>query len=85
MQLSSLDYGIVCINKRVTYITIAVVTSTHDCLFERYTFDLDLPKSCPVAHFIRSTVPCIVKKPIPSTYYTAQRNSPLVSRAPVPL
>ena len=44
MQLSSLAYGIVCINKRVTYITNDLLTSNHDCVFERYPYDLDLPK-----------------------------------------
>jgi len=47
MQLSSLDYGIVCINKRVTYKTIAVLMSKHDCVFECYTYDFDLPKKLP--------------------------------------
>jgi hypothetical protein len=45
MQLSSLVYGIVHINKRVTYITIAVLKSKHDSVYERYTYDLDLPKT----------------------------------------
>jgi len=31
-QLSSLVYGIVCINKRVTYITNEELTSKHDCV-----------------------------------------------------
>jgi len=43
MQLSSLTYGIVNFNKHVTYITNEVLTSRHDCLFERYTCELDLP------------------------------------------
>jgi hypothetical protein len=34
----------VYINERVTYITNDVLTSKHDCVFERYTYDLDLPK-----------------------------------------
>jgi len=42
--LSSLAFGIVCIKKRVTYITNKVLTSWHDCVFERYTCDLELPK-----------------------------------------
>ena len=42
--LSSLAFGIVCIKKRVTYITNEVLTSRHDCVFERYTCDLELPK-----------------------------------------
>jgi len=32
MQLSSLAYGIVSVNKRVTYITSEVITSRHDCV-----------------------------------------------------
>jgi len=28
----------------VTYITNEVLTSKHDCMFERYTCDLELPK-----------------------------------------
>jgi len=40
----SLAYGIVSINKRVTYITNEVLTSKHDCVFEIYTCNLDLPK-----------------------------------------
>jgi len=35
MELSSLTYGIVNVNKRITYITNEVLTSRHDCLFER--------------------------------------------------
>jgi len=42
--LSSVAFGIVCINKRVTYITNEVLTSKHDCVFERYTCDMELPK-----------------------------------------
>jgi len=43
-RLSSLTYGIMCVHKRVTYITNEVLTPTHDCVFEDYTFDLDLAK-----------------------------------------
>ena len=32
MRLSSLAYGIVCFNKRVTYITNEVLTRKHDCV-----------------------------------------------------
>jgi len=39
--LSSLAFVIVCINKRVTYITNEVRTSRHDCVFERYSCDLE--------------------------------------------
>ena len=44
MRLSSLAYGIVCINKRVTYITNEVLTSRHNCIFELFGIDLQLPK-----------------------------------------
>ena len=44
IQLSSLAYGIVCINKHVTYITNKVLTSKPYCVFERYTYYSDLPK-----------------------------------------
>jgi hypothetical protein len=36
IRLSSLAYGIVCVNKRVTYITNEVLTSRHDCLSHMY-------------------------------------------------
>jgi hypothetical protein len=41
IELSSLTYGIVNINKRITYITNEALTSRHDFVFERYTCDLD--------------------------------------------
>lgn len=41
LHLSSLAYGIVCINKYVTYITNQVLTSKHDYMFD---FDLHLPE-----------------------------------------
>jgi len=41
MRLSSLAFGIVCINKCVTCITNEVLMSRHDCVFD---FDLHLPK-----------------------------------------
>ena len=44
MRLSSLVYGIVCINKRVTYITNQVLTSKHDCMFDLFDINLRLPK-----------------------------------------
>jgi len=44
MRLSSLAYGIVCINKRVTYITNEVLTSRHDCVFDLFDIDLQLHK-----------------------------------------
>ena len=44
IQLPPLAYGIVTVDKRVTCITNEVITSRHDCVFERYTCDLELPK-----------------------------------------
>ena len=44
MRLSSPVYGIVCINKHVTYISNEVLTSTHDCVFDLFDIDLQLPK-----------------------------------------
>jgi len=44
MRLSSLAYGIVCINKGVIYVTNEVVLSQHDCVFEQCTSDLNIPK-----------------------------------------
>jgi len=44
IELSSLAYGIVNVNKRITYITNEILTSRHDCVFERYICHLDLPK-----------------------------------------
>jgi len=44
MCLSSLAHGIVCINKRVTYITNEVLTSRHDCVFDLFDIDLQLSK-----------------------------------------
>jgi len=45
MELSCLTYGIVNVSKRITYITNEVLTLRHDCVFESYTCDLDLPKT----------------------------------------
>jgi len=39
MRLSSLTYGIVCINKRVTYRTNEVLTSKHDCVFDLFDYE----------------------------------------------
>jgi len=47
IQLSSLTYGIVNIDQHITYISNEVLTSRHDCVFERYTCELDLPKKLP--------------------------------------
>ena len=44
MRISSLVYGIVCINKRVTYITNQVLSSKHDCLYDLFHINLRLPK-----------------------------------------
>jgi hypothetical protein len=45
MCLLSLAYGIVCLNKRLTYITNDVLTSKHECKFDVFAFDLHKPKS----------------------------------------
>jgi len=44
MRLSSLAYGIVCINKCVTYITNEVLTSKHEYRFDVFATDLDRPQ-----------------------------------------
>jgi len=36
IHLSSVAYGIVSVHKRVIYFTNEVLTSKHDCVFERY-------------------------------------------------
>ena len=41
MRLSSLVYGVVCINKRLTYITNDVLTSRHECKFDMFALYLD--------------------------------------------
>jgi hypothetical protein len=41
MRLSSLAYGIVCLNKRITYITNDMLTSKHECKFDICDLDLD--------------------------------------------
>jgi len=45
IRLSSLAYGIVCVNNRVTYITNEVLTSKHNCLSELFAYNLHAPKS----------------------------------------
>jgi hypothetical protein len=40
----SLAYGIVCLNKRLTYITNNVLTSKHECKFDVFALDLHKPK-----------------------------------------
>jgi len=44
VQLSSLAYGVVCINKRLTYITNDTFTSRHECIFNMCAFDLNTPR-----------------------------------------
>jgi hypothetical protein len=44
IRLSSLAYGTVSVHKCVTYVTNEVLTSRHDCVLERHTYDLDMPK-----------------------------------------
>ena len=45
IRLSSLAYGIVLLNKRVTYITNHVLTSKHNCLQDFYAYDLHVPNA----------------------------------------
>jgi hypothetical protein len=44
IHISSVAYGIVSFNKRVTYITNEVLTSKHNCVYNLYAFKLDRPK-----------------------------------------
>ena len=44
IRLSSLAYGIVCVNNRVTYITKEVLTSKHDCMLDLFGYNLHAPK-----------------------------------------
>ena len=44
IRLPSLAYGIIIVNRHITCITNETITSKHDCVFERYTCHLDLPK-----------------------------------------
>jgi hypothetical protein len=44
IRLLSLTYGIVHINNHVIYVTNEVLISQHDCVFEQYTNDLNIPK-----------------------------------------
>jgi hypothetical protein len=44
LQLSSLAYGVVCINKRLTYITNDTLTSRHECILDMCAFDLNTPR-----------------------------------------
>jgi len=43
-KLSSLAYGVVCINKRLTYITNETLTSKHECIFDPGVFNLNSPR-----------------------------------------
>ena len=44
IKLSSLAYGVVCINKRLTYITNDTLTSRHECVFDLSAFNLNLSR-----------------------------------------
>ena len=37
-------YGVLCINKRLTYITNDTLTSKHECVFDMDAFDLNTPR-----------------------------------------
>jgi hypothetical protein len=43
IRMSSLAYGIVSVNKRVTYITNEVLTSRHNCVSDLSAYDLHAP------------------------------------------
>jgi len=45
MRLSSLAYGVVCIKKRLAYITNDVLTSRYEYRFDIFALDLDRPRS----------------------------------------
>jgi len=66
MRLSSLAYGIVCVNNCVTYITKEVLTSKHDCMSDLFAYNLHEPKqlaNCKMYTNYCSAHPC---KKIPS-------------------
>jgi hypothetical protein len=44
IRISSLAYGIVCVNRRVTYITNEVLTSRHNCVSDLFAYDLHARK-----------------------------------------
>ena len=44
IKLSSLAYGVVCINKRLTYITNETLTSRHECIFDPGAINLNSPR-----------------------------------------
>jgi hypothetical protein len=43
MIIASLAYGIVCVNRRVTFITSEVLTARHDCVSNLFACKLDAP------------------------------------------
>jgi hypothetical protein len=43
-MLSSLAYGVVFINKHLTYITNDTLTSRHECILDMGAFDLNVPR-----------------------------------------
>jgi len=44
IKLSSVAYGVMCINKRLTYITNETLTPRHECVFHMRAFDLNVPR-----------------------------------------
>jgi len=52
ISLSSLVYGTVCINNRVTFITNEVLTSKHDCVFDLFAYELHLPQQLTNGRFL---------------------------------
>jgi len=74
MCLSSLVFGILCINKRVTNVTNELLMSKHVCVFVRFTSNLKLPKNLAGLTYCTPYCSMYCKKPDPSTRYTVRRN-----------
>jgi hypothetical protein len=43
IRLHSLAYGIVCVNRRITYLSNETLTSRHDCVSNLLAYDLNVP------------------------------------------
>jgi hypothetical protein len=62
IMLSSMAYGVVCINKRLTYIANDTLTSRHECVFHTCAFDLNVPRR--LANFKEDISFCNKNRPI---------------------
>jgi hypothetical protein len=60
MRLSLLAYGIVFLNKRLTYITNDVLTSKYECKFDVFALNLHKPKRLANCEFTAGFVPNIL-------------------------